>query len=113
LVCGPPTRRCPHGPQARRDRRGGPPRRGRADVVRAYRLFLGLFGSHEDRIERLLVNGRSATVLGTFYGTNPQGVAIEFPWMDLIELDDGETAISRLWHWHDRDRFRKLMAADA
>ena len=85
---------------------GGPPRHGRDDVVRAYRLFLALFGTHEDRIERLLVNGRSATVLGTFRGTNPNGVPIEFPWMDLIEVDEKETAISRLWHWHDRDRLR-------
>jgi ketosteroid isomerase-like protein len=92
---------------------GGPPRKGRDDVIRAYQLFLGLFGSHEDRVERLVVHDRSATVSGTFLGTNPQGVAIEFPWMDLIDLADCDDTIRRLWHWHDRDRFRKLMVADA
>jgi hypothetical protein len=75
---------------------GGSPRRGRDHVVRAYRLFLGLFGTHEDRVERLIVRDRAATVLGTFSGTNPQGAAIEFPWMDLIELDEREQAIQRL-----------------
>jgi ketosteroid isomerase-like protein len=92
---------------------GGPPRSGRADVVRAYRLFLGLFGRHEDRIERLLLNGRTATVLGTFHGSNPHGIEIEFGWTDVIEVDKAEHAVARLWHWHDRDLFRKLMTADA
>lgn len=92
---------------------GGPPRHGRADVVRAYQLFLGLFGRHEDHVERMVVTGRTAAVTGRFYGTNPQGLDIEFDWADVIDLTADERQIQRLSHWHDRDRFRKLMAAES
>jgi ketosteroid isomerase-like protein len=90
---------------------GGPPRHGRAEVARAYRLFLGLFGSHRDELRRLLVNGRTVTATGRFFGTNAQGVAIEFDWADVIELTEDERRIQRLWHWHDRDLARRLMSA--
>jgi hypothetical protein len=88
---------------------GGPPRYGRPDVVRAYRGFLGLFPTHHDVVHRIIVMGRNASVTGRFYVTNPHGVAIEFGWMDLIELTPDERGIQRLAHWHDRDLARRLM----
>jgi len=90
---------------------GGPPRRGRDDVVRAYRLFLGLFGRHEDHVQRIVITGSTAAVTGRFAGTNPQGVEIEFAWADVIDLSADARHIEHLSHWHDRDVFRRLLAA--
>ena len=90
---------------------GGPPRRGRDAVVRAYRLFLGLFPRHADALERLIVSGRTVTAVGRFCGTNPQGIEICFPWVDVIDLDAAGRRIERLSHWHDRELFHRLWAA--
>ncbi len=92
---------------------GGPARRGREDIVRVYRLFMGQFAERDDRLERLVLSGSTATAEGRFVATNPQGVPIEFEWADVVELTDDGMRIRKLSQWHDRDRFRALYAAAA
>jgi hypothetical protein len=89
---------------------GGPPRDGPAEIVLAYRRFHDLFHDHVDRVDRMIIAGRAATVMGRFLATNQHGVPIEFDWLDLFELAEDEHRISRVSHWHDRDLVRRLMA---
>jgi hypothetical protein len=88
---------------------GGPPRRGRESIVRAYRGFLGLFSTYRDRVDRVVISGRSVTVTGHLSATSARGALIELDWIDQIDLSSDLCHIERLSHWHDRDRFHSLM----
>jgi hypothetical protein len=88
---------------------GGPPRRGRERIVRAYRGFLGLFSVYRDRVDRVVRSGRSLTVTGHLSAQTARGALIELDWIDQIDLTPDLCHIERLSHWHDRDRFHRLM----
>ena len=86
---------------------GGPPRRGREDVVGAYRRFMAMFPTHRDEPGRILVCGDSATVEVHFEATNLAGGPVELECVDVIDFEDGR--FRRLTFWCDLDVLRRQL----
>ena len=86
---------------------GGPPRRGREDVVRAYRRFLAQFPEHHDEPGRLFVHGETVTVEVRFTATNRAGGPVELDCVDVIDVADGR--FRRLTFWCDLDLLRRQL----
>jgi uncharacterized protein (TIGR02246 family) len=86
---------------------GGPPRRGREDIVRAYRLFMAQFPTHRDEPGRIFVHGETVTVEVHFTATNASGGPVELDCVDVIDLAGGR--FRRLTFWCDLDVLRRQL----
>jgi ketosteroid isomerase-like protein len=86
---------------------GGPPRRGRDDVVRAYVAFMAMFPTHHDEPGRIFVHGDTVTAEIHFTATNRDGGPVELDCVDVIDLEDGR--FRRLTFWCDLDILRRQL----
>ncbi|NYI99653.1 ketosteroid isomerase-like protein [Nocardioides thalensis] len=72
---------------ARYDRGGYPPLQGAADLRRFY-AHDRVIASGRHRVERILVDGRTAAALGTFQGTSKSGDALDIRFADFFVFHD-------------------------
>ena len=86
---------------------GGPPRRGRDDIVRAYVAFMAMFPKHHDEPGRIFVHGDTVTVEIRFTATNREGAPVELDCVDVIDLEGGR--FRRLTFWCDLDILRRQL----
>lgn len=72
---------------------------GRGRAVKLLQAVVAQFAEHEDRPTRMLVDGNVAAVEIAFTGTLPNGLALAFEAVDIIDTDGD--AITRVVSWYD------------
>ena len=87
---------------------GARPLRGRDEVMEFYSRIFEPWAKHYDDPRRALVGGDLVVVDIAFRGTSHSGQEIEFPALDVFELEDGK--IGKLSIWYDLVWVRKQLA---
>ena len=87
---------------------GGGSRTGREPIVDFYSRLFRAWEVHLDRPTRFLVAGDTVTVEVVFEGRLSDGRELEFPAVDVIDVEDG--LIARLTTWYDIAWVRKALA---
>jgi ketosteroid isomerase-like protein len=81
------------------------PRSGKEDVLRYYPKALAPFPEHWDEPTRIIVAGNTVTVEIDFIGRTADGRPVEFPAVDIFDLEDGK--IRNFSSWFDIELIRK------
>lgn len=84
---------------------------GRERILGFYGWALKAFPVHNDRPERLLIDGSSAAVVVHFGGSTASGAAIEFQAVDVFDFD-GDGLIESLRICYDSHPVREHIRAD-
>lgn len=87
---------------------GVSPRRGPDEILSHYTKLFRAWSEHRDTPTRVLTCGDAVTVEVTFEGITPDGRAISFDAVDVIDVVDGK--IARLTNWYDLVLVRRLLA---
>ena len=72
---------------------------GRDRAVKLLHAVVAQFAEHEGRVTRLLLDGPVAAVEIAFTGTLPNGKAVTFDAVDIIDTDGA--SITRVVSWYD------------